>query len=311
MEYHFNHSNNHPIIVDCDPGADDALGILLLLSEPAVRRRLLGVTTVFGNGSLDIINRNAGRILGFAGEEQVLVYSGAVRPLHKSFTPSMLYCGEDGLCETYLADHPERIAPQSALEFYIRTLRETDDKVNIVCTAGYTNIAELLLAWPGAAEHIACIVAASGYFGLSDREVRAEWNIVLDPDAAEMVYQSGIPVISTGLDVTAMIEEEDARLMERRLAGTRAGDFVHTVLEYDRKKGLRERSILADGLAAAWLLEPTLGTGVWGTVTMDKEREDVGLMTFHQDPQGSVYAVGSFDNGRYLEMMCKGLETYR
>lgn len=310
MEYNLHRRNTNPIIVDCDPGADDALGILLLLSEPAARRRLLGVTTVFGNGPLDIINVNAGRILGFAGEENISVYVGAQRPLHKPFTPSTLYCGADGLCETCLKDHPERISTQSALSFYKETLQNSADKVNIICTAGYTNIAELLLAWPEAAEHIECIVAASGYFGLSDREVRAEWNIVLDPDAAEIVYQSGIPVISTGLDVTAAVEAEDARALESRLAGTRAGDFVHGVLEYDRRTGLRERSILADGLAAAWLLDPTLGTGVWGMVTMNKEREDAELMLFHEDPQGSVYAVGTFDNARYLDMLVKGLETF-
>lgn len=307
-----------PIVVDCDPGADDALGLFLLLSDPGTRDRILGITAVFGNGPLSVTAGNATRILDFAGRlpgieqgKKILVYPGAERPLKKDYTPSLLYCGRDGLCETGLLQHPELLSDRPAIRFYQDLFAHTKEKIILLSTAGFTNLADLLLAVPEAREHILCIVAASGYFGLTKREVRAEWNIVLDPDAAEIVYASGIPVLAAGLDATSALAEEDAEHLQHRLVGTKAGNFVEKVLAYDAAKGLYKKSILADGCAAALLVDPSLGTGVIGSAKVHADREDASMIAFHEEETGSLKALYAFNIPAYLELLGDRLEQYR
>ncbi|MGN1023614.1 MAG: nucleoside hydrolase [Lachnospiraceae bacterium] len=311
--------NTAPIVIDCDPGADDALGLFLLMSRPETRTRLRGITTVFGNGPLSTSTQNVARILGFADlhlpgmerKEKVPVCPGAERPLKKNYTPSPLYCGKDGLCETGLAEHPEYVSELTATRFYQDLFSHTKEKIILLCTAGFTNLASLLQTVPDAKEHILCVVAASGYFGLTRREVRAEWNIVLDPDAAKIVYTSGIPILASGLDVTSGLADQDAEHLKHRLAGTPTGDFVEKVLAYDSAKGLYLKSILADGMAAALLLDPHLGTGVTGNAVVHEDREDASMIEFIEEETGSIEALCEYNIPAYLELLGDGLEQYR
>ena len=266
-----------PIIIDCDPGADDSLGILLALHSPQLK--VLGITTVCGNAPAMQTALNATKVLALAGCEQVLVHCGADQPLKRSLEFSTKYSGADGLCETGLVEKKELLSEVSAKDYLIAALKQAEEPVTLISLAGFTNIAQALQEEPFIAGGIREIVAASGYFGLNQKECRAEWNILVDPEAAEIVYGAGIPVRAVGLDVTCMLENAH---MEQVLSwGTGS---IHKFLQgcdaYNRKVGLSPYSLLVDGMAVAAAIRPEIAEYAEGSVTVHPERTDAGLMDF-------------------------------
>lgn len=291
-----------PVIIDCDPGADDALALLLALHSEKLS--VLGITTVCGNASAAQTAANAAKILGLAGAQNVLAYQGAEQPLQRKLTFSSLYCGADGLCETGLDDCPGLLAGEQAQSFLIRTLLETREPVTVISTAGYTNLAAALLKEPSIRSGIRGIVSASGYFGLNQKECRAEWNILVDPEAAQIVYESGIPNWSLGLDVSSMLENTMTEELLREGSGA-VSTFLQRCDAYNRRRGLEPYSLLVDAMAVAAVLQPDLAEYTQGNATVHPERQDAGLITFVPG-EGNFCAANCFDYAQYLTML-KGL----
>lgn len=288
-----------PVIIDCDPGADDSLGILLALHSKKIS--VLGITTVCGNAPSMQTALNATKILGLAGREDVSVYCGADQPMKRNLEFSTLYSGLDGLCDTGLEERRGLLSELGAKEYFIETLNNVQSPVTVVATAGFTNLAEALQEEPGIAGGIKEIVAASGYFGLNQKECRAEWNILVDPEAAKIIFSSGIPVRAIGLDVTCMLEDA---CIERILScGTgRIIDFFSGCDAYNRKAGLSPCSLLVDGMAMAAVISPEIACYETGKVIVHPERTDEGLMEFHVG-EGNVKAAYKFDMEFYLKMI--------
>jgi inosine-uridine nucleoside N-ribohydrolase len=213
------------VLLDCDPGHDDAIALLLALASPELE--LLGVATVAGNQTLDKTTANAIRVLEFAGRAEIPVAAGADRPLvREQFVASYVH-GETGL------DGPNLPPPQSgpiemhAVDFLAGKIRETDGAVTLVPVGPLTNIALLLALHPDARPER--IVLMGGAIAEGNVTPAAEFNIWADPEAAARVFASGIDVTMIGLDVTHKALFNEAHM--GRLSG-RVGGMVNDLLRF-------------------------------------------------------------------------------
>ncbi|MEO6122073.1 MAG: nucleoside hydrolase [Ilumatobacteraceae bacterium] len=204
------------IILDCDPGHDDAIAIVLA----AAHTELLGITTVAGNAPLHLTTRNALIIADLLGID-VPVHSGAVRPLVVPAHSAAYVHGESGIDGADLPEPTRGATSDRAVDFIIDTVRSTDD-VWLVGTGPLTNIALALRAAPDLADKIAGIsVMGGGSFG--NRTAAAEFNIWADPEAAQIVFEYGGPLLMCGLDVTHQFQATPERIQTvRDLPGTLA-----------------------------------------------------------------------------------------
>ncbi|ELI6421270.1 pyrimidine-specific ribonucleoside hydrolase RihA [Aeromonas veronii] len=254
-----------PVILDCDPGHDDAIALILALASPELD--VLAVTTSAGNQTPDKTLNNALRILTLLGRDDIPVAAGAPKPLARELIIADNVHGESGLDGPKLPD--PTFAPQAmtGLELMAKCLRESLEPVTLVPTGPLTNIALLLAAHPELKGKIARIVLMGGAAGAGNWTPAAEFNIYVDPEAADMVFKSGIPITMCGLDVTheAQVMDEDIermRAITNPVAQCVAGllDFF-MIYHRDPKWGFAGAP-LHDPCTIAWLLAPELFHGV-------------------------------------------------
>ena len=200
------------IILDCDPGHDDAIALLLALGSPS-EIEVLGVTTVAGNQTLEKTTANAIRVLDHVGRDDIPVLAGASRPLVREPRVLPHVFGDSGLDGPVLPAPARRPAPEHAIDWMARTLAESDQPVTLVATGPLTNVALLLALEPDARPER--IVLMGGSVGEGNRTPAAEYNIWADPEAARRVFESGIVVTMIGLDVThqALVTDADASVL--------------------------------------------------------------------------------------------------
>ncbi len=252
-----------PIILDCDPGHDDALAIALALARPELR--LLAITTVAGNAPLDRTTRNALRVLTLLGRTDVPVAAGADRPILRDPWVPVEFHGDSGLDG---ADLPEPAVGQvdlTALELMGSLLRDAGDPVTLVATGPLTNIALLVRAAPAIHQRIGAISLMGGSLGAGNTTAAAEFNIWADPEAAAIVFDSGIPIQMSGLDVThqALVLPADIARLEG--LGTRPGrvfaDLMRFFAVHHRDRYGWDGPPIHDAVAVAWLADPDLVVG--------------------------------------------------
>jgi inosine-uridine nucleoside N-ribohydrolase len=247
-----------PIILDCDPGHDDAIAILLALASPEIE--LVAVTTVSGNQTVDKTTANALRILELAGRTDVPVYAGAERPFVRMRDVAAHVHGESGL------DGPDLPAPttapqeQAAVDFLAAELRRREGRVTLVPTGPLTNIGLLFALHPDARPER--IVLMGGAIGEGNRTPAAEFNIWADPEAAQRVFAEGLDTTMIGLDVThrALIKDEHT---ERMRGAGRVGNVVAELMDfYSRFHRARYPDLagspMHDPVCLAHLIDPTL-----------------------------------------------------
>jgi inosine-uridine nucleoside N-ribohydrolase len=243
-----------PIILDCDPGHDDAIALLLGLASPEVE--LLGVTTVHGNTTLDKTTANALRVLELAGRQDVPVARGADRPLARELSVAEHVHGKSGLDGPALPPPQGRPVPQHAVEFLAEHL---GPGVVLVATGPLTNVALLLERHPGVVP--GRIVLMGGSIGLGNVTPAAEFNIWADPDAASRVFESGLDVTMVGLDVThkaLLTPERRERLRATGRIGAVVAELVDFFGEYHRETYGWPGPPIHDALALAHVIDPTL-----------------------------------------------------
>ncbi|MER0109166.1 pyrimidine-specific ribonucleoside hydrolase RihA [Aeromonas dhakensis] len=254
-----------PVILDCDPGHDDAIALILALASPELK--VLAVTTSAGNQTPDKTLNNALRILTLLGRDDISVAAGAPKPLARELIIADNVHGESGLDGPKLPDPAFAPVAMTALELMAKCLRESPEPVTLVPTGPLTNIALLLAAHPELKQKIARIVLMGGAAGAGNWTPAAEFNIYVDPEAADMVFKSGIPITMCGLDVThqAQVMDEDierVRAITNPVAQCVAGllDFF-MIYHRDPKWGFAGAP-LHDPCTIAWLLAPALFHGV-------------------------------------------------
>ncbi|MBK0351426.1 pyrimidine-specific ribonucleoside hydrolase RihA [Leclercia adecarboxylata] len=252
-----------PIILDCDPGHDDAIALVLALASPELEVK--AVTSSAGNQTPDKTLRNVLRMLTLLKRSDIPVAGGAVKPLMRDLIIADNVHGETGLDGPALPE--PGFAPQNctAVELMAKVLRESPEPVTLVATGPQTNVALLLNSHPELHAKIARIVIMGGAMGLGNWTPAAEFNIYVDPEAAEIVFQSGIPVVMAGLDVThrAQIMADDIerfRAINNPVARTVA-ELLDFFMEYHKtEKWGFQGAPLHDPCTIAWLLKPEIFT---------------------------------------------------
>jgi purine nucleosidase len=251
-----------PIIIDCDPGHDDALAIMLACASPELE--LLGVTVTYGNVGLETTLRNACAVRELIGAD-FAVYAGADRPLLRSVINAASVHGASGL---ELAGGGTLPAPkhgpeqQHAVQFIIDTVMKRPGEITVVPTGPLTNLALALRLEPRLAGSIKEIVLMGGSLDLGNFSPAAEFNILCDPHAAQMVFACGAPITMFGLNVTHQVQATPARVERFRQMGTPTSKIIVGLLEYF-KKSYEDRyeftgPALHDPCPVAYLIEPAL-----------------------------------------------------
>jgi inosine-uridine nucleoside N-ribohydrolase len=247
-----------PIVIDCDPGHDDAIAILLALASPEVELR--GITTVAGNQTLEKTTRNALKVLELAGRTDVPVAAGAAAPLQRTLRVAANVHGESGL------DGPDLPAPETkpveghAADVLAEWL---EPSVVLVPTGPLTNIALLFERHPDVKDRLERIVWMGGAIAEGNVTPAAEFNAFVDPEAAAAVFRSGIPVTMIGLDITHKALFTRAHADRLRGAG-RAGRAVAELSDFfqrfhESRYGFNG-SPIHDALAVAEVIDPSLVT---------------------------------------------------
>jgi purine nucleosidase len=254
------------IIIDTDPGQDDAVAILLALASPQ-EIDLLGITAVAGNVPLALTQKNARIVCELAGRRDVKVYAGCDRPLAHSLVTAEHVHGETGLNGPKLPDPTMPLQDQHAVDYIIDTLRSEAPGTVTLCPLGpLTNIATALQKAPDIAPRIQDIVLMGGaYFEVGNITPAAEFNIYVDPEAAEIVFKCGAPITVMPLDVTHKALVTKPRNAAFRALGTPVGTAVAQMTDFferfDREKYGSEGAPLHDPCVTAWLIQPDLFSG--------------------------------------------------
>jgi pyrimidine-specific ribonucleoside hydrolase len=260
-----------PIILDCDPGHDDAVAMLVALASPQLEVR--GITTVGGNATLEHVTENALRVLALAGREDIPVASGARHPLIGPLRTAPHVHGESGIEGPELPPAKSEPVSDDAVGFIAAALEAAEEPLTLVATGPQTNIALLLRERPELKPKIAGICAMGGAFGEGNITPSAEFNTWVDPEAADLVYRSGIPVTMIGLDVThkAILWDEERTAMAE--AGGDVTKLMCGLLGFFQ--GFHRRVYgwhgcpIHDAVAVAHLAYPDLVTTVRSNVTIE------------------------------------------
>ena len=251
-----------PIILDCDPGQDDAINLLLALSSPD-ELDVLGITTVAGNVPLDLTVRNARQICDIAGRTDVAVYAGCDRPLERELLTAEKVHGKTGIDGIPVVEPRTPQADGHAVDFIIATLESTPDPVTLVPTGPLTNIAMAINRQPSILERIDEIVLMGGAMREGgNHSPSAEFNMLVDPHAAETVFCCGRPVTVFGLDVTHQVLATPERRERIRSVGNNAAAAVAGMLDFfNRHDTVKYGSLgapLHDPCTVAYCLQPDL-----------------------------------------------------
>jgi purine nucleosidase len=266
------------IIIDCDPGQDDVLNLLLAMASPT-DLEILGVTTVAGNVPLKLTQRNTRIVCEIAQRPDLNVYAGCERPMVRDpFTAEAVHgsTGIDGV-EVYDPKHP--LQEQHAVDFIIDTLGAAElDSVALVPTGPLTNIAQAFVKDPSIIAKVSQIVLMGGAMREGGNSTpSAEFNIFVDPDAAQIVFDCGRPLTVMGLDVTHQVLATSERVQRIRDLGSKAAIAAADMLDFfdrhDTQKYNSSGAPLHDPCTIAYLLQPELFTGKQCNVAIETESE--------------------------------------
>ncbi len=254
------------IIIDTDPGQDDAVAILLALASPE-DIEVLGITAVAGNVPLELTAKNARIVCELAGRTDIPVFAGCDRPLGRKLVTAEHVHGKTGLNGPVLPDPRMPLQKEHAVDFIVRTLRELDGGAVTLCPLGpLTNIAMAFEKAPDIMERVAGIVLMGGaYFEVGNITPAAEFNIYVDPQAADIVFKSGVDITVMPLDVThkALVTRprNDAFRALGNQVGTAVAEMTDFFERFDKEKYGSDGAPLHDPCVIAYLIRPDLFSG--------------------------------------------------
>lgn len=272
------------IIIDTDPGQDDAVAILLALASPE-DMEVLGITVVAGNVPLPLTQRNARIICELAGRRDMKVFAGEAAPLSRPLVTAEHVHGKTGLDGPQLPEPTMPLAGEDAVGFIIDTLRSEPAGTVTLCPLGpLTNIATAFRRAPDIVGRVQEIVLMGGaYFEVGNITPAAEFNIYVDPEAADEVFRSGAKIVVLPLDVTHKAMTNKRRVDAFRALGTEVGRMVAAWTDFferfDKEKYGGEGAPLHDPCVIAWLIRPELFSGRFINVMIETKGEFTTGMT--------------------------------
>ena len=250
-----------PVIIDCDPGHDDAIALLWALASPSLEVK--AVTTVAGNQSIEKVTDNAIKVLTKARVYDIPVGQGYSRPLIGELNDGGLIHGETGLDGPRLPEKAFEKVELNSVELMIKTIEEAQEKITLVALGPLSNLARLFIIRPDLKEKIEQIsLMGGGTYG--NWIPAAEYNIWVDPEAAKVVFDSGIPIIMAGLDVTQKAYVTDEENEKLKAQGNEVSIFVSELIEFYRQYHYQVEGFpgctLHDPCAIAALVHPEIFT---------------------------------------------------
>ncbi|MEK0163106.1 nucleoside hydrolase [Phaeobacter sp. A36a-5a] len=307
------------IIIDTDPGQDDAVAILLALASPE-EIDLLGITCVAGNVPLALTQTNARRVCEVAGRPDVAVHAGCDTPLARPLITAEHVHGKTGLDGPDLWDPTMPLAATHAVDFIIDSLRREAPGTVTLCPLGpLTNIATAFQKAPDIVARVQEIVLMGGaYFEVGNITPAAEFNIYVDPEAAAAVLSSGVPVTMMPLDVTHKALATRPRIEAIRALATKVGDFTADMLDFferfDVEKYGSEGGPLHDPCVIAYLIRPELFSGRKINVVVETTSELTLGMTVADwwgvtDRPANALFIGDLDADGFFDLITSRLAT--
>ncbi|WP_193182306.1 nucleoside hydrolase [Nisaea sediminum] len=296
------------IIIDCDPGIDDAVALLLAFASPD-EIDLKAITTVAGNVPLHRTEANARRIRDLAGRHEIPIHAGCPRPLLKPLVTADDVHGKTGLDGSGLPDPASSLADGHGADVLRQMIGGAPGAIKLLPVGPLTNVAHALVARPELADEVSSIVLMGGTTGRGNITPHAEFNFHVDPHAARIVFESGAPIVMHGLNVTHQVRAKADWIAALRALGTRVGDTAAGMLtfyDFDNDPALH------DVLTVGYLLWPELFSGEERRVEIVTEGEEAGRSIVHPAGGGAPNAtvIMEIDAPEFLSRLLDRLARY-
>lgn len=308
------------IIIDCDPGQDDAVAILLALASPD-EINVLGITTVGGNVPLSWTESNARRICELVGRQDMKVFAGASQPLMRKLVTAEWIHGDTGMDGADLPDPTMPLQQMHAVSFIVETCLAAPDKSITICPIGpMTNVALALMKSPEIIpkiKEIVCMGGAIKEFG--NTTPAAEFNIYVDPQAAKVVLDSGISMVMMPLDVTHKALVTPKRLQDFKDLNSPVGNVCGGMLDFFNRFDMSRYGFdggpLHDPCVVAYLIEPEIFSGrhvhldieVSSELTMGQTVADWWNI---QEKSANAFICDQLDDNRFFELLTSRLASF-
>lgn len=248
------------VIIDTDPGVDDALALLLAMRSPELK--IEAITPVAGNVPLELTLPNALRLVEIAGRTDIPVAAGAKAPLVRRLVTATYAHGENGLGGAVFPEPTTKPVAEPAAEYIRRVVRKYPHEVTLITLGPLTNIATALNGDPELAGLVRGLTMMGGSLSGGNITPAAEFNVYVDPEAARIVFQSGIPITMVGLDVTrkTSLTDEHVRVLEsaQHPVSQAAAKIGRNAINHNRERGFLVGPNMHDSLAVAAFLDPTI-----------------------------------------------------
>ena len=305
------------IIIDTDPGQDDAVAILLALASPD-EIEVLGITAVAGNVPLSLTERNARIVCELAGRPDIAVYAGCDRPLRRKLVTAEHVHGKTGLDGPELPEPKIKLQEKHGVDFIIDTiLQEPENSISLCPLGPLTNIASAILKQPKIVSRIKQIVLMGGaYFEVGNITPTAEFNIFVDPDAAKIVFEAGIDMVVMPLDVThkALVtgERNEAFRRLKSPVGIAVAEMTDFFERFDKEKYGSSGAPLHDPCVTAYLINPKIFSGKKINVEIETKSELTLGMTVADwwgvtNRKANAFFVGDLDSEKFFNLLTERL----
>ena len=305
------------IIIDTDPGQDDAVAILLALASPE-EIEVLGITAVAGNVPLSLTEKNARIVCELAGRPDIPVYAGCDRPLKRKLVTAEHVHGKTGLDGPELPEPKIKLHEKHGVDFIIDTiLQEPENSISLCPLGPLTNIASAILKQPKIVSRIKKIVLMGGaYFEVGNITPAAEFNIFVDPDAAKIVFEAGIEMVVMPLDVThkALVTEKrnEAFRQLKSPVGIAVAEMTDFFERFDKEKYGSSGAPLHDPCVTAYLIDPKIFSGKTINVEIETKSELTLGMTVADwwgvtDRKANTFFVGDLDSDKFFSLLTERL----
>lgn len=267
------------IILDCDPGMDDSMAIVM--AAKASDLELLAVTTVNGNYPVDVTCVNARKVLEMIGRSDIPVARGMANPMVRPSPRDPFTHGADGQAENFLPEPSMPLSPLHAVDMIISLVKQYPGEITVLCTGPMSNLAMAMTKAPEIKGLLKGVIAISGAFGLNRYAFanatgdtpQSEWNVYVDPEAAQIVYASGTPLVALGLDVATHFDvnfsEKDIRTFQE--SDLPEAGFLYQAIQFVHRRGFEAYCTIIDCMAVGYAIDPTLVETIQGHVGVETQ----------------------------------------
>lgn len=306
------------IILDCDPGMDDSMAIVMAVKSSELD--VLAITTVNGNYPVNVTSTNARKVLELLERTDIPVAKGMANPMIRKSPSDPFTHGKDGQAEAYLPEPVMKLSDIDAVDMIIQLVKENPGEITLVVTGPMSNVAMAMQKAPEIKGMIAEIIAISGAFGLNKYAFlnatgdtpQSEWNVYVDPEAAKIVYESGVKLVALGLDVATYFDvnfsEEDIEAL--KASKKKEAAFLVNAIQFVNKKGFDAYCTVIDCMAVAYAIDSSLIQTMDAHVGVEtKDGLTLGMTVIDRRhhfvwEQLPVISVGcKADCGRFLKLL--------